>query len=198
MLRGSPPKIYVGHFHWFKNNKIVIHRYFSYIFWGNGPFWHPQVPYPRQFPGRDREHLQEFFIVRQPWRRRFGKFDSVGHLDGIQLSASHSYLDPWECARICLTTHLGRGMQSRLQPCAGKASPERRRHSGRKAQKVFWLLKKQWSPCFLKVYLCVFLPMETVDYIYMYCRKQNLILLSVHQGVWDLYSRCNKSMLETL
>ena len=66
VLRGSPPKIYVGHFHWFKNNKIVIHRYFSYIFWGNGPFWHPQVPYPRQFPGRDREHFQEFFIVRQP------------------------------------------------------------------------------------------------------------------------------------
>ena len=48
------------------------------------------------------------------------------------------------------------------------------------------------------IYVYFYLWKPLIIYIYMYCRKQNLILLSVHQGVWDLYSRCNKSMLETL
>ena len=154
-----------------------ISRYFS-IFWAETA----QVPYPNQCHWHDRKHLQELFNIRQPRRRRFRKHHSIGHLDGVQLSASHTYLGSWECARVCLTTHFGRGSQSRLQPWAGKVSPERRWHPCWKASKVFWL---QITSDHL-VFSQSSFSQKMVGYS-AFCSKQNLILLTDHRGVLDLY-----------
>ena len=180
-MRGSPPKIYVGHFHWFKNNKIVIHRYFSYIFWGNGPFWHPQVPYPRQFPGRDREHLQEF--------------SSLGKLEGED-SENSILLVIWMVfnfrRRTAILTHENvRGFVSQLisdEACkAGYNHVQAKCHPrdvgipvGR-PRKYFGFKKSNDHLVFSKyIYVYFYLWKPLIIYIYV---LQKAILLSVHQGV---------------